>query len=308
MIDLVRLKVFIYAAETLSFSEAAKRLHLTQPTISHHIKVLERDLGVVLFERSGSGLHLTEAGRLLLPWAHKLIRQSVEMQDMMASLQEKIVGDLRIACSTTSGKYLLPQLAGRFHQRHPLVKVTILSCTPDNVVPRLLEEEANLGVLSREESGTGLEIQDFFEDYIILIASADHPWASRQSVEPADLLEVPFILREPTAGTRQVMLTELVKHDITLDDLDIFLEVGNAEAIVETVAAGFGVSFVSRLAADCALKRQVVVEVPVVDFDLRRKIFMVRRAIEAPNRAQEVFWSFIHDPANDDLLQLAKSP
>lgn len=308
MIDLVRLKVFIYAAETLSFSEAAKRLHLTQPTISHHIKVLERDLGVILFERSGSGLHLTEAGRLLLPWAHKLIHQSIEMQDMMSSLQEKIVGHLRIACSTTSGRYLLPQLAGRFHQRHPWVKVTILSCSPENVVHRLLEEEANLGVLSREESGPGLEIQNFFEDYIILIASADHPWASRQSIEPADLLEVPFILREPTAGTRQVMLTELVKHDITLDDLDIFLEIGNAEAIVETVAAGFGVSFVSRLAADCALKRQVVVEVPVVDFDLRRNIFMVRRAIEAPNRAQEVFWSFIHDPANDDLLQSAKSP
>ena len=308
MIDLVRLKVFIYAAETLSFSEAAKRLHLTQPTISHHIKVLERDLGVVLFERSGSGLHLTEAGRLLLPWAHKLIHQSIEMQDMMSSLQEKIVGHLRIACSTTSGRYLLPQLAGRFHQRHPWVKMTILSCSPENVVHRLLEEEANLGVLSREESGPGLEIQNFFEDYIILIASADHPWASRQSIEPADLLEVPFILREPTAGTRQVMLTELVKHDITLDDLDIVLEIGNAEAIVETVAAGFGVSFVSRLAADCALKRQVVVEVPVVDFDLRRKIFMVRRAIEAPNRAQEVFWGFIHDPVNDDLLQSAKSP
>ena len=308
MIDLVRLKVFIYAAETLSFSEAAKRLHLTQPTISHHIKVLESDLGVDLFERSGSGLHLTEAGRLLLPWAHKLIHQSIEMQDMMSSLQEKIVGHLRIACSTTSGRYLLPQLAGRFHQRHPWVKMTILSCSPENVVHRLLEEEANLGVLSREESGPGLEIQNFFEDYIILIASADHPWASRQSIEPADLLEAPFILREPTAGTRQVMLTELVKHDITLDDLDIVLEIGNAEAIVETVAAGFGVSFVSRLAADCALKRQVVVEVPVVDFDLRRKIFMVRRAIEAPNRAQEVFWGFIHDPVNDDLLQSAKSP
>ena len=136
MIELTRLKVFLYSAETLSFSEAAKRLHLTQPTISHHIKVLERDLGVVLFERSGSGLHLTEAGRLLLPWAHKLIRQSVEMQEMMASLQEKLVGHLRIACSTTSGKYLLPLLAGRFHQRYPWVKVTILSCTPEYVVPR----------------------------------------------------------------------------------------------------------------------------------------------------------------------------
>ena len=308
MIDLIKLRVFIYAAETLSFSEAAKRLHLTQPTISHHIKVLERDLGVVLFKRSGSRLHLTEAGRLLLPWAQKLIRQSIEMQDMMTSLQENIVGHLRIACSTTSGKYLLPRLAGRFHQHHPLVKITILSCTPEHVGPRLLEEEANLGVLSREASGTGLEIQKFFDDYIILIAPVDHPWASRQFIEPADLLEVPFILREPTSGTRQVMLTELVKHDISLDDFDIFLEVGNAEAIVETVAAGFGVSFVSRLAAACALKRQEVVEVPVADIDLRRTIYMVRRTIEMPNRAQEVFWGFIHDPANDDLLQLAKSP
>ena len=308
MIELTRLKVFLYSAETLSFSEAAKRLHLTQPTISHHIKVLERDLGVVLFERSGSGLHLTEAGRLLLPWAHKLIRQSVEMQEMMASLQEKLVGHLRIACSTTSGKYLLPLLAGRFHQRYPWVKVTILSCTPEYVVPRLLEEEANLGVLSREASETGLEIQNFFEDFITLIVPADHPWASRQSVEPTDFLEVPFILREPTAGTRQVMLTELAKHEITLDDLDIFLELGNAEAIVETVAAGFGVSFVSRLAAACALKRWDVVEVPMAGIDLRRTIYMVRRTLELPNRAQEVFWSFIHDPANDDLLQLAKSP
>lgn len=308
MIDLTKLQVFIYAAETLSFSEAAKRLHLTQPTISHHIKVLERDLGVVLFERSGSGLHLTEAGRLLLPWAHKLIRQSIDVQDMMASLQEKIVGHLRIACSTTSGKYLLPQLASRFHLRHPLVRVTILSCTPEYVMPRLLEEEVNLGVLSREAWGDGLESQEFFEDHIILIASCDHPWASCQSIEPADLLEVPLILREATSGTRQVMLTELIKHDITLDDLDIFLEVGNAEAIVETVAAGFGVSFVSRLAASCALKRREVVEVPVADLELRRTIYMVRRAMDVPNRAQEVFWGFIHDPANADLLKLVKSP
>lgn len=308
MIDLTKLQVFIYAAETLSFSEAAKRLHLTQPTISHHIKVLERDLGVVLFERSGSGLHLTEAGRLLLPWAHKLIRQSIDVQDMMASLQEKIVGHLRIACSTTSGKYLLPQLASRFHLRHPLVRVTILSCTPEYVMPRLLEEEVNLGVLSREAWGDGLESQEFFEDHIILIASIDHPWVSCQSIEPADLLEVPLILREATSGTRQVMLTELIKHDITLDDLDIFLEVGNAEAIVETVAAGFGVSFVSRLAASCALKRREVVEVPVADLELRRTIYMVRRAMDVPNRVQEVFWGFIHDPANADLLKLVKSP
>jgi DNA-binding transcriptional LysR family regulator len=114
-----------------------------------------------------------------------------------------------------------------------------------------------------------------------------------------------MIIREPTSGTRRVMLTELAKHDITLDDLNIFLELSNAEAIVRTVAAGFGVSFVSTLATACPLERGYVVEVPVAGLELMRKVYMVRRSLDEPNRPQEVFWSFVHDPANADLLHLA---
>jgi DNA-binding transcriptional LysR family regulator len=306
MIDLLKLEAFLHAAETLSFSEAARQMHLSQPTISHHIRRLENEFGVELFDRTGPGLHLTEAGHLLLPWAGKLIRESIEMQEMMASLQDKIVGHLRIACSTTSGKYILPQLAARFHERYPWVKVTILSCTAEHVVPRLLEEDANLGVLSREAFEEGLESQDFFTDHIILIASGSHKWSMRQFIEPADLVEDFLIIREPTSGTRRVMFTALGENDIHLENLNIFLELGNAEAIVETVAAGFGVAFVSRLSAACALQSRRVVEIPVVGLDLQRKIYMVRRAREVPNRAQEVFWGFVHDPSNADLLRIAE--
>lgn len=304
MIDLLKLEAFVYAAENLSFSETAKQMHLSQPTISHHIKMLEHEFGVELFTRSGAGLQLTEASHLLLPWARKILQDSVEMQKMMASLQDKIVGHLRIACSTTSGKYVLPQLAARFRHRYPWVKVTILSCTPEHVVPRLLEEQANLGVLSHEAFEEGLESQMFFSDHIVFIVPAEHPWSSRAYIEPAELLEVPLIVRETTSGTRRVMLTELGKHDINIDDLNLFLELGNAEAIVETVASGFGVSFVSMLSAASALQLKKVVEVPVAGIELERKIYMVRRRIEVPNRAQEVFWGFIHDPSNEDLLQL----
>jgi DNA-binding transcriptional LysR family regulator len=114
-------------------------------------------------------------------------------------------------------------------------------------------------------------------------------------------------IREPTSGTRRVLLAELAKHDITLDDLNVFLEVGNAEAIVKTVAAGFGVSFVSTLATTYPLERGYVVEVPVAGLELQRTIYMIRRSLEVPNRPQEVFWGFIHDPANADLLQLAET-
>jgi DNA-binding transcriptional LysR family regulator len=308
MIDLTKLNSFLHAAENMSFSEAAKHLHLTQPTISHHIKALERGLGVELFNRSGSNLKLTEAGRLLMPRARKLIRQSIETEEVMASLQHKIVGHLRIACITTAGKYILPLLAARYCERYPGIRVSILTCTPEHVVPQLLDEEVNLGVVSSYEvCGNGLECQPFFTDFATLIVSADHPWSSRQYIEPEELLDELLIIREPTSGTRRVMLTELTKHDITLDDLNIYLEMGNAEAIVRTVAAGFGVSIVSTLATACPLERKRVVQVPVTGLELRRTIYMIRRNLDGPNRAQEAFWSFVHDPANADLLRLAES-
>lgn len=308
MIDLQRLEVFIFTAESLSFSEAAEKLHLTQPTVSHHIKTLERDLGVELFARSGHKIRLTEAGRLLLPWGRKLIRQSMEIQDMISSLQQNVAGHLRIACSTTSGKYILPLLAARFCQRHPGIRVSILACGPEYVVHELLGGEVNLGVVSYEiTEGEGLEYQEFFSDSISLIVPPGHPWARRQSIRVEELLEEPLIIREPTSGTRKVMLAELAKDDITLDDFNVFLELGNAEAIVGTVAAGYGVSFVSNLATACALERGLVEKVQVRGFTFQRKIYMVRRILDVPYRPQEVFWGFIHDPTNVDLIKMAES-
>jgi DNA-binding transcriptional LysR family regulator len=307
MLDLVRLNVFIHAAESLNFSQAAKTLHLSQPTVSHHIMALESEMGQKLFDRMGGKILLTEAGRALLPWARKLLRKAMELEDMMASLQDEIVGQLRIACSTTTGKYILPQFAARFYKRNPRVRVSIMRCMAEHVVLGLTEEDANLGVVSHEIYARDLECQEFFLDHIVLIVPKEHPWASRQRhVEPSELLEVPVIMREPSSGTRRLMLAELAKHDIALDDLDIFLEVGNAEAIVKTVEAGYGVAFISRLAASWALDLGTVVEVKVADTDMHRKVYMVRKSILTPNRATEAFWGFVHDPENKDLLFLAE--
>jgi DNA-binding transcriptional LysR family regulator len=306
MIDLAKLQTFLHVAQSMSFSEAAAQLHLTQPTISHHIKMLERDLGVELFDRSGGGLRLTEAGSLLLPRARRLVREVFEIQQMMESLSNKIVGQLRIACSTTTGKYVLPQFAARFHDQHPGVNISILRCTSPLVVPQLLREEADLGVVSYDACGDGMECQGFFNDHIILIVPAHHPWASRQSIDPSELLETSMIIREPTSGTYRAMLAELGKHSITLDDMNICLEVGNSEAIVKAVEADFGVSFVSRLAAEWALEKGTVAEVPVAGFDLRRKVYLIRAEVHEPHRAVDAFWGFVHDPANADLLRIAE--
>jgi DNA-binding transcriptional LysR family regulator len=305
MVDYIKLQVFLQAAESLSFSEAAKTMHMTQSTISRHIKALEQNLDARLFERSGAGLRLTEAGRLLVPRARKLLCQTCELTQIMGSLQEEVIGEIRIACSTTAGKYILPQFAARFCQQHPGVWVSILRCTSGYVVPQLLDAEADLGVVSREVCGPDLACQTFFVDRIILIAPANHPWAQGREIDPSDLLDQPFLIREPTSGTRRVMLTELAKYDITLDDMNLFMELGNAEAIVRTVEAGFGVSFVSRLAAAWALRQGAVVEVSVAGIDLCRQVYMVQKIIREANRAVEAFWGYVHDPANADLFQMA---
>ena len=125
-------------------------------------------------------------------------------------------------------------------------------------------------------------------------------------IDPAELLEEPIIMREETAGTRRVVLAELAKHDISLDDLNVFLELGNAEAIVRTVAAGYGISFVSSLASACPLERGNVTDIDVDGVTLKRNVYMVRKRISAPHRPRDAFWSFIHDSANADLLRLAE--
>jgi DNA-binding transcriptional LysR family regulator len=301
----MRIETFLHAAENLNFSEAARNLHISQPTVSHHIKTLEQELGVTLFERQGPTMKLTDAGKLLVPWARRVMRDSVEMQEIMESLKEGMAGSLQIACSTTAGKYVLPHLAARFSIRHPNIQTKLLRCTPASVALNLLEGEANLGVVSYEIPGQDLELQEFFHDLISVIVPRDHPFVSQATILPEDLLGEKIIMREETSGTRKVVLSELAKHDISRDDLDIFMEVGNAEAIVRTVAGGYGISFVSKLAAACALERGNVIAVKVDGINLVRTIFMVRKRLKESHRPADAFWGFVHDTSNRDLIEMA---
>jgi DNA-binding transcriptional LysR family regulator len=111
-------------------------------------------------------------------------------------------------------------------------------------------------------------------------------------------------MREPTSGTRRVVLEELAKHDISLEDLNIFMELGNAEAIVRTVADGYGVAFVSELAASYPLEQGNIVSIRVEGLNLQRTIYMARKRIGDSYRPRDAFWSFVHAPENEDLLRL----
>jgi DNA-binding transcriptional LysR family regulator len=293
MTQLSELKVFVTAAEELSFTRAAERLHLSQAAVSQNIQALERQFGVELFIRRGRTLRLSEAGQALLPLAREVLNAARRLGKAMSEIEGEVAGELFVGCSTTSGKYLLPSLVAAFRREYPLVRVGVKVLTRDDVLSRLLDGRLALGVVSHRPDQLDLEYMPLFEDRVILIVAPEHPWAAYGRALPADLVDEPIIMREERAGTTQVVQEGLARHNISPDMLNIVLEIGNAEAIEMAVEEGIGIAFVSELAAARGLALGRVKQVEVVGLDLRRTIFMARSTREPLTRTQERFWEFV---------------
>jgi DNA-binding transcriptional LysR family regulator len=295
MLSLSEMQVFAVAAETENFSEAARRLHLSQPAVSQQIRSLERYLCVQLFRRSGRGVALTDAGEIMLPMARELLDLSQRIEGTMRSLEERVVGQLVIGCTTTAGKYVLPFVSAAFRQQHPNVQVTIDMCNCDSVTDPLLAREVHIGVSNTKIVHRDMECQPFFTDHVILVVPADHPFTHRSSVRPVELLDQPFILREQDSSTQRIVQEALAERGITVDELDVVMMVGNAEAIDMAVEHGLGIAFISRLAARRGLELGRIVEVPVEGLSLERPLYVVRNSRCAKTTAQTQFWDFIQE-------------
>jgi DNA-binding transcriptional LysR family regulator len=307
MLNLHELNVFVEAARAENFSVAARRLYLSQPAVSLHIRNLEKQFGVPLFERHGRNISLSEAGKLLLPMARDLLCQVKQIEETMWGVQGKVIGHLSIACSTTVGKYILPRLVAGFRAHYPDVAVEISVMSRRAAVERLLEGSAEIAVVSTHLVHHDLDFAPFLTDQVILIVPPDHPWADGRTVAPGDLRATPFILREATAGTYEVVADGLAAQGYSIDELPAVLTLANAEAIEMSVEAGIGAAFVSKLAAARGLALNKVVEVPVAGMALSRTVYMVRHQQRAHTPLQQAFWDFAFDPAHAKLRQLTEA-
>jgi DNA-binding transcriptional LysR family regulator len=307
MINLNDLTAFLAAAECGNFSETGRKLHLSQPAISQRIDSLEKKFGTKLFMRQGRTVRLTEAGQALQPIARELLSSARRLEETMASLQGEVVGEMNIGCSTASGKYLLPGLIARFRRQYPQVRINVLVSSRTSVLDRLLAGELSLGVSSKKIEHRELDYQDFFADDVILIAAANHTWASYRHIYPDDILDEPLILREDVAGTREVLFDGLQCCDISPDMLNVAMVLGNAEAIVMAVGEEIGVAFVSRLAAERDLQMGRVVEVHVEGVSLQRDLFLARNLKLPATCAQTEFWNFVIRSKSDLQKSMVKA-
>ena len=305
MLTANELQVFLTAAETENFSEAGRRLGVTQPAVSMQIRGLEKRLGITLFDRVGRHVKLSEAGQALVPMARDLVDRSINIEESMASLHGEVVGVLRIGCSTAAGKYVLPRILAGLRARHSRVEV-VCHVTGRHAALQLLKDgEVQVALTSLREPIKGIEYRPFLTDHIVLITPPEHPWAKRRAaVTPAELTEETFILREDGSGTMEAIREGLAWHDMTVGHLDRAMTLGNSEAIRMAVAEGIGVSFVSLMVADEAARAGRVAIVDVADLALSRTLHMAHDVDRPATRAQAAFWEFAFSPESDAVRRL----
>ena len=244
-----RLEVFRTVARCLSFSEAARALHLSQPAVSQQVATLETELGAKLFERSTRRVRLTAAGAALLTRSESLLREYADVRRTVAAAEGRIAGDLRIAASLTIGAYVLPPALAELARRHPEVRTQVTIQNTEEVVAALRTGRADLGFVEGERvDDPAIAFRTLREDELVVIAPAGHRFEALESVPLAELVNEPFVLRESGSGTRQVAESYLRSAGVDVAALRIVAELSGIDAIKAAVAAGLGVSLISKSA------------------------------------------------------------
>jgi DNA-binding transcriptional LysR family regulator len=284
-----RLKVFYVVAQRHSFSRAAEELYTSQPNVSKHVRQLEAELGASLFHRLGSGIELTDAGRALYRYAQQVLDLTSEMQRTLAELEGLERGYLRLGASSTPGLYLLPKMVAEFTRRHPGLEVSLSINNSSRVVGEVLAGKLDLGFVAGFLEAAGLQIQPFAPDEVVLIAPAEHRLAWQANVSTEELAGEAFVVREAGSGTRQAM-------DKALETLGIgpqrTLEMRGCEAIKRAVAAGLGLSFVSRYALDLELGQGVLTVLRTPGFNHSRELHAISRKDARLSPAALAFLAF----------------
>lgn len=299
MLDTHRLRVFLIAAETLNFSVAAKRLHMTQPSVSQHIQALEQQFGAELFVRSGRRICLTEAGSVLIPMAEEMVAMAMHTQEVMSNLKGEVHGHLHVGCSTTPGKYILPKLLSKFIQRYPKVQATCQVHSRQEALTQLSQGRVHLALASTQEFDKDCEFYKLYEDKIVLITSLDHPWAKTGITELSELQHERVIFREEDSGTYNVFKQGLENAGMRIEDLQPALTLSNAEAIALAVQEGLGIGFVSEVVVSRLVANGVAtVYVKGLSENLHQDIYIGRNMLQPSTIAQKAFWDFVTSPTN----------
>lgn len=244
-LELNLIEVFCCVYEERSFSRAADRLRVSQPTISGHIKNLENHVGTKLLDRQPRLITPTRAGELLYRHGRKILDEKEAAGKALSRLLNKIEGDLTVAASTIPGEFLVPSIVASFHETYPLVRVEVRISDSAHVCQEVISGCAEIGFAGARPDAIGLDLRPFATDQLALVLRNDEKWREITSISKDTLLTVPFVAREPGSGTR---IAFEKKIGLSTDALNVVGSFNSTNAVKNAVLAGVGASVLSLLA------------------------------------------------------------
>lgn len=266
--DIANLQAFTTVADTRSFSEAALRLHLTQPAVSKRIALLEASLNCQLFDRIGRQITLTEAGQALLPRAQRILFEMEDMRRELSNLSGAVSGVLRIGTSHHIGLHRLPPVLKTFSRRYPEVTLDIQFIDSEMGFDLVMRGEMELGLVTLPpEPHPTLQTRAVWNDPLAFMVSVEHPLAAQKQVQLQDLAAYPALLPSMATFTRRIVERLFLEKALKID---VAISTNYLETIKMMTAIGLGWTVLPATMLDAEVHR-----LPITGVELQRALGVV---------------------------------
>jgi DNA-binding transcriptional LysR family regulator len=301
--DFQQLRVFQAAVKHGGFTRAGEALHLSQSTVSQHIKQLEDSLGCPLFLRVGKRVMVSEAGKVLMQYTERIFRDLKNAEMAVRELSASRRGTVRFGVGPTTLTYRLPHVLARYKRRFPEIELIVLAGTTEFLLQAMKAQTLDLAIVMQTATlSGGLAVTPLGREEMVVVVNRDHALARKPIVEPHDLADLRFILYE-----RDTAMQNVIDHYFHLMGIHpkIIMEVENNEAIKSLVGAGLGASILPL----CAVPQQSgsLRILRVKDMPLIRELALVSMDAEiVPNAIRELANALVH-ALGDSSLQAMRS-
>lgn len=270
-----RLKVFYTVANRLSFTKAATELFITQPAISRHIKELEEQYKIKLFDRNGSKISLTVAGEVLLEHTKNIFEYYRKIDFDMSTLINQRIGLLRVGASTTISQYIIPPLLALFHQKLKNIKVSLLNGNTEQIENALIKQEIEIGIIEGKSKNKSIQYTEFVKDELVLVCKSTHFLTKLDYVTHEDLTKMNFVIREQGSGTLEVIEHALKPFELKFSNLNIEMQLGSTESIKLYLVNSDCVAFLSIHSIEKELKNKELTILDIKNLNIERYFYII---------------------------------
>ncbi len=285
------LLVFHEVAKHRSFSKAAEGLFISQPAVTKHIKELERKVEMGLIQRRRGGFLLTEAGKILFKYTHKISSCIMDIENLLEDLKKDHQGILKIGTTESYSKGLMPELLSGFQTSFPFMKIALDVGNSEEIEKSLLVYKNDLALIAVTKKSSRFESIPFLKEGLVLIVSPNHLLSKKKSVSLKELGKYPLIIRAKGSTTRRIILQAF--KDVGIHP-SLLIEAGSSEFIKQWVSEGKGISIIVRRTVEDEEKRGIIKTIPLSEKLYLQVAFLYLKK-EKSNPAIKTFVNFIEN-------------